>query len=202
MEARRVDAVEPRGGELWLTDEGGHVELDLVGDLNWPVPVRLDEEGVRGLRRALDVWLEGHEPAQQEMDLLPGQVAAVDAHGERQLADPDAQRLGPFAAGSETSRRAALEAYPRQGSQRWRILELFRGQWIVGKRREGWTRDELAGRLSVSPNTIRPRVVELVEGGWLEESEQTRPSAAGHASAVLVLSETAVEHFEKHMAYR
>lgn len=109
------------------------------------------------------------------------------------LADLDALALGPFARGSETSRRAAVEAYPRQGSQRHRVI------WCLYRRledgRNGATRDELAAELGMSPNTVRPRVVELLAGGWIERAQdspwdvdETRRTKLGREAEVLVLT--------------
>lgn len=178
---------ETNRGPLWLTDEGDTVELDLR---LYELPVVLDEAAALELRAWLDGWLRENEPPQQALavdepvERMPVEAGSPD-RGEPipELSDPDELELGPFARESEASRKAALEAYPKQGTQRWRILMVL----TAG----GQTRDELANALGLSPNTIRPRVRELIEGGWVEESERTRPSSAGQPAAVLELTQAA-----------
>lgn len=112
-----------------------------------------------------------------------------------ELADPDERQLGPFTRDSETSRKAALANYPRQGSQRWRILtKLHTNERITPPGRpRGLTREQLADQLALSGDTIRPRVVELIAGGWVEESEGfTRKTRAGNDAALVMLTEKAL----------
>ena len=78
---------------------------------------------------------------------------------------PSSNHLGGFQAHSGTSRSAALDNYPRSGSQRARVLNTL---WRFG-RQVGCTDDELFTILDELPvNAIRPRRVELVRGGWVE----------------------------------
>lgn len=85
-----------------------------------------------------------------------------------------------------TAKQAALEVFPRTGTQRRRILiELYAAGSF------GRTRDELAERLNLSPNTVRPRVVELLDGKWIEPNGQTRNSSSGRPAEVLTLTEKA-----------
>lgn len=102
------------------------------------------------------------------------------------LADPDKSQLGPFQAHSDTSRLAALRAYPRQGSQRWQIIQALA--------HKAMTRDELVSWLRLRGNAIRPRIVELREGGWVQPlttptgAVVTRPTATGCEAEVLTLT--------------
>lgn len=100
------------------------------------------------------------------------------------LSQVDDMQLGPFQAHSDTSRKAALDNYPRQGSQRWRVLEA-----LELRRERGGTRDELAEELSLPPNSVRPRLVELMQGGWVTGTDRTRPTATGSEAEVLVVTE-------------
>lgn len=100
-----------------------------------------------------------------------------------ELSNVAQMELGPFQAHSETSRLAALRAYPRQSSQRERIL------LAVADRPS--TRDELVTRLRLGGNSIRPRVKELLEGQWLYVTDQTRPSNTGSPAEVLDLTDRA-----------
>jgi hypothetical protein len=90
-------------------------------------------------------------------------------------------RVGPFQRHSATSRAAALANYPRSGSQRHRILEFLEAQGDHGA-----TRQELAQILGLSDDSVRPRVVELVEGGWVRGTDRTRPTPMGEQAEVLV----------------
>jgi hypothetical protein len=144
-----------------------------------------------------------------DADATPGEItryrrevtAALEAigvgYGEEFVVVPAAEfnrqpsleedRLGPFARDSETSRQAALDAYPRQGSQRHRILLVFARQ-VPRETAAGYTRDELEAFTSLSGNTIRPRVQELIEGGFLTETEETRRTRSGSEATVLKIT--------------
>lgn len=87
---------------------------------------------------------------------------------------------------AETSRLAFLKARPKSGTQRARVLD-----WLLVCNGRGATDDELADALAMSPNSVRPRRVELVEGGWVEDSREVRPSAYGNAAIVWIVSEKA-----------
>lgn len=100
------------------------------------------------------------------------------------------KQLGPFARDSETSRQAALDAYPRQDGQRWKVLH---GMPLRG----GATRDELEQRTGLSGNTVRPRVQELIDGDFLEETIRTRPTRAGSEAVVLELTHKGRKAIEK-----
>lgn len=66
-----------------------------------------------------------------------------------------------FQRGSTTSRRAALDNWPRRGSQRDRVLKALI--------RRPSTDDELTQLTGLLPNSVRPRRIELVEGGFVTE---------------------------------
>lgn len=113
----------------------------------------------------------------------------------KQPALTDSQ-LGPFAKDSETSRQAAIDNYPRAGSQKHKILTTFAAQipktdgaGNLLTTRHGYTRDDLERLTHLSGNTIRPRVKELIQGGYLEETEETRPTQLGSEATVLQITE-------------
>lgn len=89
--------------------------------------------------------------------------------------------LGPFQRGSETSRQAAFDNYPRSGTQRRRVLDAIRN---AGD--DGMTRDEVAGTLGLSSNSVRPRVKELLGAALIRESGKRRLTQTGSMAAVLV----------------
>lgn len=81
-----------------------------------------------------------------------------------------------------TSRNAALGVKPRSGTQRAHVLDL-----IVGASSHGLTRDEITFVSGMSPNTVRPRVKELLDGGHIYHPEGfVRKSTMGHDAEVLV----------------
>ena len=66
----------------------------------------------------------------------------------------------------ETSYGASVYAKPRTGTQRGAVLEMLM--------RRPATDVELQEWLSMSPNTERPRRVELVEGGFVQDSGRVK----------------------------
>ena len=95
--------------------------------------------------------------------------------------DPADAGMGPFGRTSDTSRQAALENYPRAGSQRERVLTS-----VLRAGQHGRTRDELEQATGLLMQAVTPRVWELVKGGWLIETDRTRTTRHGEAAAVLV----------------
>lgn len=81
----------------------------------------------------------------------------------------------------DTARLAALKVRPRTGSQRHRVLA-----FIESCTEGGATRDEIAHALGMSPNTVRPRVRELLDGGHVRASEARRETALGNLAEVIV----------------
>lgn len=124
-------------------------------------------------------------------------IVAVVVGQLPELSDPDAKQLGSFARNSETSRQAALAVYPRQGTDRWKILYLLDLASKSGM--PGHTRDEMARHVGLPGNTVRPRVRELMDGGWIEQARDEdgklirRLSDAGHPADVVRLTTLARE---------
>jgi predicted ArsR family transcriptional regulator len=79
---------------------------------------------------------------------------------------------------ASTSAAAAERHRPRSGTARHRVLH------ALATARDGATDEEVAAHLRMSPNTERPRRVELVEAGWVEATERTRPTVCGAAAVV------------------
>jgi hypothetical protein len=115
----------------------------------------------------------------------PAQDSLFDDSRDRLLTDPAQPRLGPFQHHSMTSRQAAIVNYPRNGTQRQRIIK------AVASAPDGLTREQLAEMLGIVLNAVLPRVVELRAGGWIEESGRTRLTKQGARATVLVLTERA-----------
>lgn len=76
-------------------------------------------------------------------------------------------RTGKFRRdGAETSKEAAHEVALRSGTQRFRVLEA-----VVLYGSTGATRDQISNYLKMTPNSVRPRVKELLEGGFLRPQQ-------------------------------
>lgn len=82
---------------------------------------------------------------------------------------------------SDTSRAAARSARGEANRYRAMILDHLR---LVGA--AGATDEEMQERLGVQPNTQRPRRVELVAAGLVENSGNTRETRAGRQACVWV----------------
>lgn len=106
------------------------------------------------------------------------------------LSEPGTPALGPFVRDSSTSRRAALDNYPRQGSQRWRIIRVLFG-------RGPGTRDWIAHELGLTNQSVTPRVLELVRGGWVRETDREAETRSGSMATVVELTEKAREYIAK-----
>lgn len=91
--------------------------------------------------------------------------------------------LPPFQAHSETSRAAAVEIKPDASSLRRKVLAYLeeRGKW-------GATDEEMQRGLDMPPNTQRPRRVELVTAGSVEDSGRQRKTLSGRNAVVWVAS--------------
>lgn len=131
----------------------------------------------------------------EALDLLgigPGENFVVGhwPASEDTLPPPDRKALGAFQRESSTSRKAALDNYPRSGTQRERILKL-----VALHAEDGRTRDELCVALELDVSSVNPRISELKEGGWIEQDgDRTRKTRRGSEAAVMVLTDKALNH--------
>lgn len=87
----------------------------------------------------------------------------------------------------ETSRLAALKMAPKAGTLREMVLRC-----IVVAGNYGRTDDAIVTNLGKSPNSIRPRRVELVEGGFIIDSGRKRASEYGNDAIVWVATEKGI----------
>lgn len=103
------------------------------------------------------------------------------------LPDPRADTIGkhhgPDTGAPETERAAAILTMPRTGTARIKVLAAIAGA------SDGYTDDELQVALAMNPSTQRPRRVELVEQGWIEDSGRRRKTRGGSQAVVWVLTE-------------
>jgi hypothetical protein len=104
------------------------------------------------------------------------------------LPSPDDNRLGKFhgpdAGAPETERAAAVSVYPRTGTARRRVLD-----FIYGSGSHGATDEEIQTGLAMGANTQRPRRVELLNDGWIEDSENRRKTSTGTDAVAWVMTE-------------
>lgn len=126
-------------------------------------------------------------------------IAGPRAAGGRGVAagSPDANGAGRARRGGrETSATAALLALPRSGLNRRRVLDavaaVARDPQLVGL-----TDLQIAQATGLRDNSVRPRRVELVDGGWLEPatSSDGKPVTREHYGrehTVWVLTQKAV----------
>ena len=89
----------------------------------------------------------------------------------------------PYQAHSGTSREAASAIKGKSARLRQQVLDELR--------RNPATDEELANVLNLSGNTARPRRVELVEIGIVEDSGQRRKTASGRSAVVWRVKEGA-----------
>lgn len=87
----------------------------------------------------------------------------------------------PFQPHSVTSADAADEARAQAPTQRERVLAAIRATGV-----RGCTDEELQLHLNLNPSTQRPRRVELVRRGQVQDSGRTRPTRSGRRATVWV----------------
>lgn len=110
------------------------------------------------------------------------ELAARVVDLERRLDDLQARRKAPFVAHSKTSRAAAGHVEPRRGTQAHKILEFLRSRGDTGA-----TREEITHALKLSPDSVRPRIVELVDAGLVKPTSRTRRTLHGEQAEVLIV---------------
>lgn len=118
-----------------------------------------------------------------------GMVLDFQGHDDVPVEDPAANALGGFTADSATSRKAALDNYPRSGTQRARVLGA-----IVATAPHGRTAHEVAAATGLYYGSVTPRIGELKRGGWIVASEETRKSEHGSDAEVLYATERALTY--------
>jgi len=79
----------------------------------------------------------------------------------------------------DTQVAAAAAALPRSGTQRARVLEAIRGAGAAGM-----TDQEVAVRLAMAENSVRPRRLELADARLIEDSGERRETSGGTPAIV------------------
>jgi hypothetical protein len=104
------------------------------------------------------------------------------------LPSPDDDRIGAFhgpqAGAPDTERQAAISVYPRTGTCRRRVLD-----FIARSGERGATDEEVSLALRMRLYTAAPRRNELLNDGWVEDSERQRFTTTGTRATVWVLTE-------------
>lgn len=218
--ARRLGSsdrpIEPRQARAWssaiqscagnLARAVEHLSAEIAGRKPVeppPVPpgatgyegLSIDEAAQRYASRASAIAVRG-APAAELLVERGRFVAAVAAYAPVSASQPSAGTGTPGNAEDgargrrDARRREAMQALPRAGSQRRRVLDavvaVARNPTIVGL-----TDVQLAHATGLPANTVRPRRVELVTGGWLEPAQTTREHH-GREHTVWVLTQKAV----------
>lgn len=138
-------------------------------------PEASDPAAKSALIASLELQLEA-------LGIKPGERFVVSAPAKYAPGEVEADSLGGFGSKSEASRKAAIDNYPRSGSQRYRVLAQ-----IVHT--GGRIRDQLAVELDMPTQSCTARVTELIEGGWAEETAEHRRTRNGSEAAVVVATE-------------
>lgn len=86
----------------------------------------------------------------------------------------------PYQRHSATSKAAAIGIEPKAGTKRAQVLDFLRDH------PEGATDEEMQQRLPMSPNTQRPRRVELLAAKLIKDSGRTRKTVGGDDAVVWV----------------
>ncbi len=79
-----------------------------------------------------------------------------------------------------TSHQAAERILPRTGTQRRLVLSAL----SLAAPFNGFTDEELQDRLGMNPSSERPRRIELLTMGWIEDSGETRVTRSGAKAIV------------------
>lgn len=86
----------------------------------------------------------------------------------------------PYAPGSETSRDAAEAMHLQAAKDRRAVRAAYQEVFPAGM-----TADECATKMDRSPFAIRPRVTDLFNSGFLEETGEKRRNVSGMKARVL-----------------
>lgn len=87
----------------------------------------------------------------------------------------------PYVAGSETSKAAAESMRKCAAFQRGQVYDAICDAGV-----HGLTREEIEAETGLPGNSVRPRVVELIEGGMIKSADEKRRTASGRRAEVLV----------------
>ena len=92
-------------------------------------------------------------------------------------------QLGPWQQHSDASRAAALDNFPRSGTQRARVL------CAIAAADDGLTDHEIVELCAISPSSERPRRVELVDAALVVDSGARRRTPLGSEATVWMVTD-------------
>lgn len=155
-------------------------------------------EGARGTAmppRSLTRWRQNRSGRDHELqhlrNLTTDLVAGLAGIGPTRNGQIGGQHQG----GHDTSATALQLVAPKAGSQRERVLQALAHNGLPhgdDRERQGLTDVQLATSTGLPANSLRPRRVELVDAGWVEDSGRRREHN-GRPHVVWVLTDAAHE---------
>lgn len=115
---------------------------------------------------------------------------SLDALIDEQNKGVEDKTLGGFRSSDpETSRKGAIDAYPRTASQRWKaLIEISKSG------DQGLTYAEV--ELKTDVNDVWKRLSELRDGGWIEESGERVVKGTGSMATIWKVTPKAERHIE------
>lgn len=111
---------------------------------------------------------------------LPGQKSLFDSRTPAYNAQVLSVETAPHS-GSETSRAAADAIVPSAATLRRMVYD-----WLLERREDGGTDEDIQVALSMAGNTERPRRQELEKEGLVVKTARTRATSSGRQAAVWV----------------
>jgi hypothetical protein len=115
-----------------------------------------------------------------EQPVLGAVVEPIDSHRKARRSD------------SATAKKAAKNAEPRQGTQRFRCLD------AIASFRHGLTYEEVARETRLPAVSCSTRMSELLTGGFVERSGQTRKTLNGGDADCLVVTAKGMAVLQQH----
>lgn len=111
----------------------------------------------------------------------PGEQPATK---RRKVAPPSDSGLMLWDAPAPSVPRSTSEDAADGQSRSKRQIDRVRILRAVAFTRDGLTRDQIAEELGISPNTVRPRIVELMTLGYVHDQRLMRLTQTGSLAAV------------------
>lgn len=119
-----------------------------------------------------------------QLDITQRECPLCHGAGHVDQDDPTANRIGRWNQdGQATQRGAAIDNYPRSGSQRARILMLLEATPA--------TSDEIEAALGIPHQSASARINDLLNGGWILDTGQRRRTRSGSLAIAWTASDQA-----------
>lgn len=164
---------------------------------------QLDDDEAKSLNREIQIALfdildeHGIDYHTLTLKVIDGDKTLRDyelkqsmAEGQRDLEESIKDEIGGFRSSDpDTSRKGALDVYPRSGSQRWKALIA-----IAKSGDHGLTYAEI--ELKTDVNDVWKRLSELRDGGWIKESGERVVKGTGSMATIWKITPRAERHLE------